>query len=185
MSRKLTGRTSISSGVMSAAFLQSTPTRIIAWPAKACLTTSHLIRTPRIYRLMGELEPNAASDSYEALLHGYFGKNANVGFDFLLLGMGEDGHTASIFPGTAPIFEQKRWTAAHYVDKLAAWRLTLTPAFLNLSSMIMFLVSGAAKQSVLHEVLHGANQPERLPAQVIRPSNGKLTWLVDQAAAGG
>ena len=134
---------------------------------------------------MGELDPDAAADSYEALLRGYFGKDANASFDFLLLGMGEDGHTASLFPGTAPIFEQKRWAAAHYVDKLAAWRLTLTPTLLNLSSRILFLVSGAAKQAVLQEVLRGAYQPERLPAQVIRPIDGKLTWFIDQAAAGG
>ena len=140
---------------------------------------------PRIYRLMGELEPHPAADLYEALLRGYFSENPEAGLDFLLLGMGEDGHTASLFPGTAPIFEQKRWTAAHYVDKLSAWRLTLTPTFLNLSSRIMFLATGAAKRAVLQEVLFGPYEPEHLPSQAIRPVHGHLSWYLDRAAAGG
>ena len=98
--------------------------------------------------------------------------------------MGEDGHTASLFPGTAAISEQNRWAVAHYVDKLAAWRLTLTPAILNRSMRVIFLAVGESKQRVLAEVLHGPYNPERLPAQAIRPKTGDLTWYIDQAAAG-
>lgn len=141
-------------------------------------------QTPRIYRFMGEIEPNAAAASYEALLRGYFSKNVEVGFDLLLLGMGEDGHTASLFPGTAPIFELNRVAVAHYVVNLSAWRLTLTPAVLNLSSWVMFLATGTAKRALLQEVLHGPYDPDRLPSQIIRPIHENLTWYIDRAAAG-
>jgi 6-phosphogluconolactonase len=140
--------------------------------------------SPRIYRLLGELDPRQAAQSYEALLHGYFGENPSQSFDLLLLGMGEDGHTASLFPGTAPIHEATRWVRAHHVAKLGAWRLTLTPPILNLAVQVIFLVTGDNKRETLHAVLNGPRQPNRYPSQVIQPRSQSLTWLVDRAAAG-
>ncbi len=134
-------------------------------------------QAPRIYRLMGELVPQFAASSYESLLHGYF-SSTGQGFDLLLLGMGEDGHTASLFPGTAAVHEKERWVVGHYVPRLAAWRLTLTPAFLNRAARTIFLVAGENKRAVLAEVLNGPYRPDTFPAQVIQPLSGNLSWFV-------
>jgi 6-phosphogluconolactonase len=104
-------------------------------------------------------------------------------FDLVLLGMGQDGHTASLFPGTAALHEGARWVVAHYVDKLSAWRVTLTPVVFNAAAHVTFIVSGAGKAERLREVLAGPYQPDVLPAQVVRPTDGRLLWLVDAAAA--
>jgi 6-phosphogluconolactonase len=97
--------------------------------------------------------------------------------------MGQDGHTASLFPGTAALHEGARWVVAHYVDKLSAWRITLTPVVFNAAAHITFIVSGAGKAERLREVLAGPYQPDVLPAQIVRPTDGRLLWLVDAAAA--
>jgi 6-phosphogluconolactonase len=97
--------------------------------------------------------------------------------------MGDDGHTASLFPGTPAIHEETRWTAAQYIDKLATWRITLTPAILNRANLVLFLVSGAGKSDTLQRVIYGSYQPERYPSQVIQPKNGQVLWMVDEPAA--
>ena len=104
-------------------------------------------------------------------------------FDLILLGLGPDGHTASLFPYSHVLQEATRWVAPTYIPKLKANRLTLTPPILNRASTILFLVSGGEKTAVLQAVLEGPPDPERLPAQLIRPVAGRLVWLVDQAAA--
>jgi 6-phosphogluconolactonase len=104
-------------------------------------------------------------------------------FDLILLGMGDDGHTASLFPGAAAIREQRRWVVADYVEKLGAWRVTLTPPVINAAADVMFLVSGLGKAEQLRQVLGEPHQPDRLPAQIVRPARGRLRWLVDAAAA--
>jgi 6-phosphogluconolactonase len=142
-----------------------------------------------IYRIPSELEPERAAETYEERLLAYFSSQIDLdaqepaSFDLVLLGMGDDGHTASLFPGTPAIHEDTRWVAAHYIDKLAAWRITLTPALLNRAMHVLFLVSGNAKSYTLQRVLYGSYQPERYPAQIIQPTKGRLTWLVDEAAA--
>jgi 6-phosphogluconolactonase len=138
---------------------------------------------PKIYRMEGELEPEDAAQRYEKLLRSYFPPEVGTSFDLLLLGMGEDGHTASLFPHTPPIFELDRWAISHYVSKLSAFRLTLTPPILNRSRTILFLASGAQKASVLAKVLYGERNPDELPSQVIQPVDGNLIWLIDQVAA--
>lgn len=110
-------------------------------------------------------------------------KPATARFDLILLGMGDDGHTASLFPGTPALGELSRWVAAQYVDKLDVWRLTLTPPALNAAEAVLFLVTGAAKAPALAAVLEGPRLSQRYPAQLIQPRNGALTWLVDEAAA--
>jgi len=104
-------------------------------------------------------------------------------FDLVLLGLGADGHTASLFPGSTALREQYRLVAANWVEEFQAHRITMTAPLLNNSACVLFLVQGMEKAEALREVLAGANQPERLPAQLIKPVNGELYWLVDRAAA--
>lgn len=138
------------------------------------------------HRIAGELAPAEAARRYEAELRAFFagGEPATPQprFDLLLLGMGEDGHTASLFPGTAALREMARWTVENYVPRLDSWRVTLTIPAINAAAHALFLVSGAAKAETLRAVLHGPRQPEIYPAQLIRPQAGRLLWLVDRAA---
>ncbi len=104
-------------------------------------------------------------------------------FDLVLLGMGADGHTASLFPYTEAVREETRWVIPNYVPKLDSYRLTLTTTILNKAAQVMFLVAGGDKSEPLTQVLEGPSDPERLPAQLIRPVSGRLEWLVDASAA--
>lgn len=104
-------------------------------------------------------------------------------FDLVLLGLGPDGHTASLFPHTAALKEARRWVVPNHVPQLGTDRLTMTPVILNRATCIMFLVAGADKAAALAEVLEGPTDTERLPAQLIRPETGRLVWLIDGAAA--
>ena len=140
-----------------------------------------------IHRVPAE-EPDAAlsAEKYEQELRTFFGLEAGQlpRFDCILLGMGPDGHTASLFPGTEALHETKRLVAANWVEKFKSYRITLTVPVLNHADLVVFLVSGAEKAEALKEVLQGDYRPDRFPAQLIRPDNGRLLWLVDQAAAG-
>lgn len=104
-------------------------------------------------------------------------------FDLILLGMGADGHTASLFPFSEALGEKKKIAAPNRVEKLNATRLTLTAPALNAASNIIFLVAGADKAETLRDVLEGEFWPEHLPSQMIQPKNGDLFWLVDDRAA--
>ena len=137
---------------------------------------------PGIHRLEGEMKPQAAAERYEVDLRQYFGLDPSHTFDVLLLGMGDDGHTASLFPGTAPIHETEHWVVGHYVPKLASWRLTLTPPILNLARITIFLVAGQTKSAALKQILEGSRNPDLYPSQAIQPVDGILYWLVDDAA---
>jgi 6-phosphogluconolactonase len=139
-----------------------------------------------IHRMRGEIEPTQAAAEHESLLKQFFGVsevNSEVRFDLILLGMGDDGHTASLFPGTAAIHEQTHYVIAHYVEKTGNWRITLTPRTINAAANVAFLVSGENKATRLHEVIDGPFQPDQLPAQIVKPTHGNLAWLVDQPAA--
>jgi 6-phosphogluconolactonase len=104
-------------------------------------------------------------------------------FDLIFLGMGDDGHTASLFPGTSAIQEDKKLVVAHHVPKLNADRLTFTPPLINAARQVVFLVSGSVKSHMLKNVLEGDYEPDLYPAQIVRPVNGRLIWLVDADAA--
>jgi 6-phosphogluconolactonase len=97
--------------------------------------------------------------------------------------MGPDGHTASLFPGTEALREQKRLVVSNWVEKFQTHRITLTAQVLNNADCIIFLVSGEEKAEVLREVLEGENNPELFPSQLIKPNHGKLLWVVAQSAA--
>src|SRR5438128_12222682 len=108
------------------------------------------------------------------------------GLDLVLLGMGDDGHTASLFPHTEALKETKHRCVAHFVEHSTtgkSWRITLTAQFINRASEVLILIAGASKAARLQEVLHGPTDPDRLPIQLIQPA-GKLAWIVDEAAAG-
>jgi len=139
----------------------------------------------RVHRMEGELRPEAAAERYEATIRNSFRlEGAQVPqFDLVMLGMGADGHTASIFPGTAAVEEMGRLAMANHVPQIDAWRLTLTAPVINRASEVIFLIEGAGKAAVLQEVLFGPRDVERLPSQLIRPSNGKLSFLLDEQAA--
>jgi 6-phosphogluconolactonase len=139
-----------------------------------------------IHRIQGE-DPDAerAAESYEETLGRFFrlAEGQLPCFDLIPLGMGPDGHTASLFPGTPALHERKRLVVAQWIEKLRTHRITLSPPVLNNSALVIFLVSGAEKAETLRAALLGEYQPERFPAQLVRPTDGRLIWLVDQAAA--
>ncbi len=134
-----------------------------------------------VHRIRGEDEPAAAAVAYERELRHTLG--ARTGFDLVLLGMGEDGHTASLFPGLTAVVERQRHSVAEYVAAVSMWRVTCTPALFNAAAAVMFLVSGSKKAARLRQVLEGTHQPEALPAQVVAPPNGSVCWLLDADAA--
>lgn len=136
-----------------------------------------------IHRILTE-KPVAqdAAGAYETDLRKFFGE-AIPAFDVILLGLGEDGHTASIFPGSEVLLETKRWVAAPWVEKLNAYRITLTLPVLNNGKSVVFLVTGASKAEILRTVMNTETNPALYPAQAISPTSGAVSWLVDDAAA--
>jgi len=139
-----------------------------------------------IHRIQSEYqEASQAADEYEQELREFFRLAAGQFpcFDLLLLGMGPDGHTASLFPGTAALHEQTRLVVANWVGKFNSYRITLTLPVINNAAHIIFLISGEEKAETLREVLQSKTQPERFPVQLVRPPRGTLLWLMDRQAA--
>jgi 6-phosphogluconolactonase len=131
------------------------------------------------------VSPDEAAGQYEEALRREFGlTEVEVPrFSLILLGMGDDGHTASLFPGTDVLHEKEKLVAAPYVDKLASHRLTLTPPVLQAADEVIFLVAGASKAPALREVLEGEENIEEYPSQLLRVAKGRVTWMVDEGAA--
>jgi 6-phosphogluconolactonase len=142
------------------------------------------VRIPgvNIHRMEGGMEPGAAAIAYERELAGVFG-DAMPRFDLVLLGLGTNGHIASLFPHMPVLFEEVRRVEGYYVDEVDMWRLTLTPPVINAGALVLFLVSGEAKASMVARVLEGARDPSEIPAQLVDPVNGAVRWMVDEAAA--
>jgi 6-phosphogluconolactonase len=137
-----------------------------------------------VHRVRGEDDPALAALAYEQAIQRLFRTMAPPAFDLICLGMGDNGHTASLFPGTASLREQTRWVAPQYVEVMQTWRVTMTTPLLNAARHVAFFVEGAGKAEMLQRVLHGPYDPDVLPAQMIQPVSGQLHWLVDAAAAG-
>jgi 6-phosphogluconolactonase len=135
----------------------------------------------QIHPIRCNQNPQQAAEEYESLLRDFFAGRSPC-FDLILLGLGENGHTASIFPGTLAVEEQKRWVTAVFVAEQAMWRITMTPLLINQAAMVAFLVAGTAKARVLQRVLGGPFESYDLPAQLIQPVSGGLDWIVDEAA---
>ena len=143
------------------------------------------IQPQNVHRMRGEIEPEAAAIEYGKMLKARFGDG---GPDVTLLGMGDDGHTASLFPHTPAVDETHHRTVAQFVEKSTtgpSWRITMTAPFINRSRLVAAMVTGAGKASRLKEVLHGPRDPRRLPIQLIAPAPGRMIWLVDRAAGSG
>lgn len=148
------------------------------------------LREQHICRIRGETEPAAAAKAYEDTLRERFATpngapriTPGARFDLVLLGMGEDGHTASLFPGRPVVDIESLWVNAVQPPSGSPWRVTLTSTVINAASEVVFLVSGGAKAATLQRVIEGPNRPEVLPAQSIAPRVGRLQWLVDESAA--
>ena len=148
--------------------------------ARIALLSEVPIPGDNVYRMRGEIDPNQAAIEYGQMLKENF---ADAGPDLVLLGMGDDGHTASLFPHSQALNETKHRCTANFVEKFNTWRITMTAPFLNRAGEIIIMVSGAAKTSVLKQVLEGPKNPKQFPIQLIDPESGKLTWLLDVAAA--
>ena len=136
-----------------------------------------------IHRIESERPLEEAAQNYQQTLRQHFGGAGFPRFDLILLGMGGDGHTASLFPQTAALDETNALTVPNFVPQLNTWRVTLTVPVINQARQVTFLVVGAGKAERLHDVLRGTHDPQRLPSQLIAPTDGTLTWLLDQAAA--
>jgi len=138
----------------------------------------------RVHPWQTDLDPEVAAGNYQALLGERLPiENGLPRFDLVLLGMGDDGHTASLFPNTAALHETTRWAVSNRVPQLDTTRLTLTAPVINNAGLVVFLLAGTGKADRLADVIDGAHDPDRLPSQLIRPENGRLIWLLDEAAA--
>ena len=135
-----------------------------------------------IHAMRTDIGPEESAAEYEKILHMYF-DNTPLSFDLVLLGMGDDGHTLSLFPGTAAVHEEKAWTIAYFLKAQDMYRITLTKTIVNKAAKVAFLTTGANKAHALKEVQEGAYNPDLYPSQEIRPTNGELHWFVDEAAA--
>jgi 6-phosphogluconolactonase len=147
----------------------------------------HIMQTENI-------TPDESAEAYQKLLHDYFplvhlhhrddlpDNSPHTTFDLIILGMGDDGHTLSLFPGKPVIHITDKWATAFYLDEQAMYRITLTHPVANHSACVLFLVSGFGKAKALKEVLEGPFNPDVYPSQIIKPK-GELHWFVDEAAA--
>jgi 6-phosphogluconolactonase len=151
--------------------------------ARQHLLTPLAIPDDHVYRIRAEAEPQVAADEYEDVLRRTLG--AEPVLDLVFLGMGPEGHTASLFPGTFVQFDPCRLVVTTFVEKLHANRITLTPHAINGARAILVVAGGESKADALAHVLAGAREPDVYPAQILNPRHGTLTWLVDRAAAGG
>ena len=154
--------------------------------AKEILLDKVPLPAAHINRIEGELEPEEAAARYETAIRGHYrleGAQVPI-FDLVQLGMGEDGHTASLFPHTEALNELGRIAVANHVPQQKLnWRVTLTWPVINAAREVFFLIDGAKKADPLGRVLQGAYDPDTLPSQLIQPQNGRLLFLLDRAAA--
>ena len=135
-----------------------------------------------VHRMQGELPPDEAAEANEQELRGFFGSEELPRFDLILLGLGGDGHTASLFPETSALEVHDRWVVANPVLKLKTTRLTLTVSVINAARAVYFLVAGEGKADALAEILEGDPDPRGYPASLIQPQGGP-TWMLDRPAA--
>lgn len=153
----------------------------------AKMTFEHLLnKVPvvqaQVHIMDTSVSPAASAKAYEALLHQYFGDEGAT-FDLVLNGMGDDGHTLSLFPHTAVIHEKQAWVTSFYLEAQQMHRITLTAPVVNRASRVVFLTFGANKSNALFEVLKGDRAIDLYPSQIIQPVSGELHWFVDEAAA--
>jgi 6-phosphogluconolactonase len=147
---------------------------------------SHVpIPARNVHRMKGEVEAAAAAEQYEGVVRRHFGlgNGEMPRFDLIMLGMGDDGHTASLFPGSQALEETARLVTANWVEKFQQFRLTFTFPVLNNASEVMFLIAGPTKAKVIGEIFREPAPRGRYPVQNVMPTAGRLLWLLDRAAA--
>jgi len=141
----------------------------------------------QIHVMRTDIPPEKSAAAYEKILHHYFPhrpyESKHTSFDLVLLGMGEDGHTLSLFPGTEIIHEENAWVKAYFLQSQDMYRISLTRTPVNKSARIAFLATGSGKSQALKEALEGGYKPDLYPSQVIDPLNGELHWFTDREAA--
>ena len=135
-----------------------------------------------VHRIRGEIDPGHAANEYASLLRLDLGDAPHL--DLVLLGLGKDGHTASLFPGTPPDTDDEGLVRAVYSESLISWRVTMTPKLINFARNVAFAVVGPEKAEILARVYEGPVDPIKYPAQIIHPVAGRLFWFVDELAAG-
>jgi 6-phosphogluconolactonase len=143
-----------------------------------------LIHIPsgNVHRIAGENHPLIAAAEYEREVHEYFNTQI-IRFDLIVLGLGDDGHTASLFPGTNVIYEKEAFAAAVYVPRLNNWRVTLTYRTINNAREIIFLVTGKKKANIVEHILKTSSRREDYPAALVRLEDGMIRWMLDKDAA--
>ena len=150
--------------------------------AREALLSKVPVPDSNVFRIAGEeADPHAAAARYSEQLESFFAPDAPR-LDLVLLGMGTDGHTASLFPHSAALKSREEYVAANFVEQFQSHRITLTAKTINLARNVTFLVSGYDKAEALHRVIEDPFSPEELPSQLIRPNDGGLLWMVDEAA---
>jgi 6-phosphogluconolactonase len=140
------------------------------------------IPSANVHRIHGEADPGLAANEYASILRAHLGDAPR--FDLILLGIGPDGHTASLFPGTPPDSDDGALVRAVYAQSQMMWRITVTPKVINLARTVAFAVQGPEKAAIFAAVYEGPIDPVKYPAQIVRPVAGRLIWLVDESAAG-
>ncbi|PWJ58480.1 6-phosphogluconolactonase [Dyadobacter jejuensis] len=140
------------------------------------------VRPDQVHRMQTELSPAEAVADYTQVLKGYF-KETGPTFDLVLLGMGEDGHTLSLFPGTEVIEEKDKWVDSYFLEPQQMVRITLTAPIVNRAATVAFALAGAGKAPALKEVLEGPPNRTQYPSQIINPERGNLLWFIDKNAS--
>ena len=149
---------------------------------KKALFEPLMIPDANIFYINTAVPPEESAKKYSQRILSYF-KNNPVRFDLILLGLGDNAHTASLFPHTPVLKEKKALVSAVYIEELSSYRITMTAALINEAHAISFLVYGEAKANAVHDVLEGAKDFETYPAQLIIPEEGVLNWFLDEGAA--
>jgi 6-phosphogluconolactonase len=153
----------------------------------AKMTYEHLLnKVPvipsQVHIMRTDIDAQQSADEYEKVLRSCFSEEGNT-FDLVLSGMGDDGHTLSLFPGTVVIHETKAWVSAFYLAAQQMYRITLTAPVVNRAAKVAFLTFGSGKAHALYEVLEGSKNVDLYPSQIIQPTSGELHWFTDEAAA--